>query len=157
MSKKILRLLLSIFLILGGSMLSGLFMKRPDLWYQALDKPLGTPPGYVFGPVWTVLYIMMAVSFWGFWNFSKPSKQKTLAYSFFFLQLLLNFTWTFTFFTMQNLFLGFVHIVVMILAVLSTIVLFWKGCKWSSILLWPYFLWICFAGYLNYFLWVLNR
>jgi len=121
-------------------------------WYLTLNRPAWTPPAWIFGPVWTLLYIMMAVSLYLVWrkggNFA--------AYFFWGLQLFLNFIWSFLFFTMQSPLLGLIDIILLWSALLITLILFSRISVWAAILLLPYLAWVSYALALNAAIWVLN-
>lgn len=117
-------------------------------WYQSLNKPIFSPPDWVFAPVWTVLYILMAMSLFAYAK--TPSKiNKGLGYSVFFIQLVLNLLWTPVFFTFKQIEAGAVICTLLVILVLITIRLFYAVSKTSAILLVPYFLWLILAAYLN--------
>lgn len=117
-------------------------------WYQSLNKPIFSPPDWVFAPVWTVLYILMAMSLAAY--VKTPSKiNKGLGYSVFFIQLVLNLLWTPVFFTFKQIEAGAVICTLLVILVLITIRLFYAVSKTSAILLVPYFLWLILAAYLN--------
>ena len=126
-----------------------------DEWYTALAKPSWNPPNWLFGPVWSVLYLLMAISVWLVWK-----KQGLLGaivpLSIFLLQLLLNAAWSWLFFGLHEMGIAFVEIVVLWSVILVNIILFWKIYPISGILLLPYLLWVSFASVLNYTLWRLN-
>lgn len=117
-------------------------------WYQSLNKPIFSPPDWVFAPVWSVLYILMAMSLAAY--VKTPSKiNKGLGYSVFFIQLVLNLLWTPVFFTFKQIEAGAVICTLLVILVLITIRLFYAVSKTSAILLVPYFLWLILAAYLN--------
>lgn len=117
-------------------------------WYQSLNKPIFSPPDWVFAPVWSVLYILMAMSLFAY--VKTPSKiNKGLGYSVFFIQLVLNLLWTPVFFTFKQIEAGAVICTLLVILVLITIRLFYAVSKISAILLVPYFLWLILAAYLN--------
>lgn len=117
-------------------------------WYQSLNKPIFSPPDWVFAPVWSVLYILMAMSLFAY--VKTPSKiNKGLGYSVFFIQLVLNLLWTPVFFTFKQIEAGAVICTLLVILVLITIRLFYAVSKTSAILLVPYFLWLILAAYLN--------
>ena len=124
-------------------------------WYDSLNKPFLNPPEWVFTPVWIILYIMIATSFFLFLR-GGITKQKKLALTFFIIQLILNFLWVPAFFWMQNIPLAFIIIAFLYIFLLLTIITFFKHSKLASILLIPYLLWISFAAYLNFGFLVLN-
>ena len=124
-------------------------------WYDTLNKPAFTPPSGVFAPAWTVLYLMIFLSFMIF-IMTKTMQDKTLGVSLFLVQLILNFLWSPVFFYWKNITLSFVIIILLLGFLLMTIINFYKISKWSAILLIPYFLWICYATYLNYGFMMMN-
>lgn len=124
-------------------------------WYKTLIKPRLTPPDFVFAPVWTILYIMIGVSFFLFIRTGNISA-KILPVSFFIIQLILNFSWSPVFFGMHKIKSAFVIICFMWIFILLTIITFYAHSKLAAVLLIPYFLWVTFATYLNYYLLKLN-
>jgi translocator protein len=117
-------------------------------WYQALDKPAFTPPGWVFGPVWTVLYAMMIYVAWRLLGLA-PSRGRTRALVIFYVQLVLNAAWSFAFFYAQSPIGGLVVIAALTACVLAAIVAFWKVDRLCGMLFIPYALWLFFAGAIN--------
>ncbi len=125
-------------------------------WYLTLNKPGFTPPNWLFGPVWTVLYIMMGVSAGIVWSRGFYHKWvKTALYHFVF-QLLFNALWSVVFFGFQNPFWALLVILILMMLILGTIRWFNVVSRTAAYLLIPYFLWVCFASLLNYRIWVLN-
>lgn len=127
----------------------------PGGWYAGLAKPAWNPPSWLFGPVWTVLYLMMAVAAWLVWKrygFSGAA----LPLGIFFVQLVLNAAWTWLFFGLKQPGIAFAEIVILWLAILLTLVSFWRLERAAGILLIPYLAWVSFAAVLNYTLWRLN-
>jgi tryptophan-rich sensory protein len=124
-------------------------------WYPGLRKPPGTPPSWVFGPVWTALYVLIAVAAWLVWNQYGAGARPALLL--FFGQLSLNVAWSAIFFGSRKPGLAFAEIVVLWLAVASTAVIFTSLLPVAGILLVPYWLWVTFAAYLNLGIWRLNR
>ena len=124
-------------------------------WYNTLNKPAFTPPSWVFAPAWTVLYIMIFLSFVVF-MVTKTEQDKTLGIWLFLTQLLLNFLWSPVFFYWKNISLSLVIIILLLAFLLLAIINFFKVSKLSAILLIPYFLWICYAAYLNYGFMMMN-
>ena len=124
-------------------------------WYAALQKPSFNPPNWLFGPVWTALYIMMGVAFYLVWR-NPPSAGRKKALSAFLVQFALNCAWTPVFFAMHQLGAALVVIVLMWLAIFRTIFLFAPFSKTASWLLVPYISWVSFATLLNAAIWWLN-
>lgn len=128
-----------------------------EAWYSTLAKPFFSPPNFLFAPVWITLYLMMGISIYLIWKKIdlKPKKVK-LAMTIFWLHLILNGSWSIIFFGAQNILIALFVLIALWILVLALIFLFWKISKPASYLLIPYFLWISFAGILNYSLFVLN-
>ncbi|MCE2613237.1 tryptophan-rich sensory protein [Flavobacteriaceae bacterium D16] len=125
-------------------------------WYTTLNKPSFNPPNWIFGPVWTVLYIMMGVAAGIVWSKGFYHKWvKTALYHFGF-QLLFNALWSVVFFGFQNPFWALLVILVLMMLILGTIRWFNVVSKTAAYLMIPYFLWVCFASLLNYRIWMLN-
>ena len=134
--------------------LTGAFF-RPGEWYERLKKPSWRPPNRLFAPVWTVLYLMIAVAGWLVWR-KAGFAGAGLALAFYALQLILNAVWTPLFFGLHRPELGFVDIVLVWVSVVVTIVLFYPIQAVAALLLVPYFAWVTFAAALNYSIWRLN-
>lgn len=128
-----------------------------DGWYRTITKPDWTPPDWAFGPAWTVLYIAMAVAAWRVWRVGArhPAEVK-LALVWFWIQLALNFAWSFLFFTAQSPALAFVEIVFFWIAIVVTMFYFWRIDQIAGVLFVPYIAWVSFAGALNFAIWMLN-
>lgn len=123
-------------------------------WYPTLRKPAGTPPSWVFGPVWTTLYLLMAVSAWLIWRqYGWDARTALLV---FFTQLALNLLWSFIFFGARQLGFAFVEIVILWIAILFNVLLFYRLNPLAGVLLLPYLLWVSYASYLNFGTWRLN-
>jgi len=121
-------------------------------WYDSLDKPAWTPPGWVFGPVWTFLYISMAVALYLVWK----KGGSALAYSLWGIQLGINSLFSFLFFVGQSLLLGLIDITLLWIAIIATCVVFWRISTWAGILFLPYIAWVSYALSLSFFLWLWN-
>jgi benzodiazapine receptor len=126
-------------------------------WYAFLNKPWFTPPNWVFGPVWTILYILMGISLamvWGAWSEKNPLAKTGLIL--FGIQLALNVAWSYLFFGLQSPLLGLVGIILLWIAILATVIWFWRIRRLAAILLLPYLTWVTIASFLNYYVFVLN-
>lgn len=130
-----------------------------DGWYRTLRKPALNPPNWVFGPVWTVLYIMMAVAAWQVRRVSLrlPRVSYVPALSVWGVQLALNAAWSVAFFGMRSLGGGLAIIVPLWVAIAATGAFFWQRSRTAALLLGPYLAWVTFATYLNLRLFQLNR
>jgi translocator protein len=126
-----------------------------DTWYAALAKPEWNPPGWVFGPVWIILYTLMGIAAYLVWQHRKTRLAK-IALSVYGIQLVLNAVWSILFFGLKNPGLAFAEILLLVAFIAATIILFWRVLKWAGILLLPYLAWVFFAAYLNYTIWQLN-
>ncbi len=120
-------------------------------WYAALVKPTFSPPNWVFVPVWIFLYLLMGIALYLIWV-----KNSQLAISLFAVQMLLNISWPFLFFGLRAPLLGLIDIILLLLAILISIKVFYKVSKNAAFLFVPYFLWVAFATMLNYGIWILN-
>ncbi|MFB6112662.1 MAG: TspO/MBR family protein [Halodesulfurarchaeum sp.] len=124
-------------------------------WYSTLRQPALTPPDWVFGPVWTLLYAMMGVSLALVWR-ERRSRAAKIGLGLFLLQLGLNVSWSLVFFGERNPYGGLLVILALVGALLFTIVAFFRVDRRAAILLVPYLLWVIFATYLNVGIWRLN-
>ncbi len=131
-------------------------MQSVKTWYVTLNKPLLSPPNWIFGPVWTTLYALMGIAAYLIWQkgIRKEGVQKAL--SVFGAQLLLNVLWSVIFFGLHNPHGAFAIILALWASIIWTMVEFSKHSKTAAALLFPYILWVSFAGYLNYMFVVLN-
>ena len=125
-------------------------------WYQTLAQPSFNPPGWVFGPVWIVLYTLMGVSSYLVWLKVGINSLAKPALIIFYIHLVLNALWSILFFGLKNPFLAFIEIIILLVMILIIIVLFYRIDKTASYLLIPYLLWVSFASILNFFIWRLN-
>jgi len=124
-------------------------------WYVGINKPSFNPPNYLFGPVWTTLYILMGISF--YMILQTPSTEfRKKAIAIFCIQLFLNFCWSFIFFKFQLLGLAFIEIIFMWFSILTMIIIFFEINKKAALLQIPYLLWVSFASVLNGSIWFLN-
>ena len=125
-------------------------------WYQALEKPSFNPPDWVFAPVWTALYLMMAIAGWRVWRRTRIAA-RWKALSVFAVQLALNVIWSLLFFGLQRVDLALAEIVILFLAISVNTVMFWRIDRLAGALFVPYLLWVAYATALNAALWLLNR
>jgi tryptophan-rich sensory protein len=141
-------------LLLG--FLSGIVTKDSiPLWFNQLNKPWFNPPSWLFGPVWTILYIMMGYSSYLIY-LHLPDRQAKKGIMIYSVQLFLNFMWSILFFGLRNPKLALMEIMLMWIAIVITIFYFSKTSKRASWLLVPYISWVSFATILNYFMYQLN-
>lgn len=156
--KNFFKLVASIAICEGAGIIGSLFtMPSIPTWYAGLAKPALNPPAWVFGPVWTTLFVLMGIALWLVWiNRRADKKAKRTAIVIFFIQLALNTLWSIIFFALHNPGWAFVDLVFLWLAILATIILFAKISKPAAWLLVPYILWVSFAGYLNFAIWQIS-
>ena len=140
-----------LLLVVGGGLLIGL-NTMPGEWYAALDKPAFNPPNWIFGPVWTLLYVFIAVAGW--LVFSRDPSFGSM--KFWWAQLVLNFVWSPVFFAMHALGAAFVIILALLAVVLAFIAQNRGRCRIAALLFIPYAAWVAFASLLNGALWMLN-
>jgi len=157
MNKKYILALIIFLLITFLAAFVGNFFTMPNIptWYASLNKPSFSPPNWLFGPVWTILYILMAVSAFLVWKKGEEPRIKSSLF-FYFAQLLLNTAWSIAFFGLHNPFRGFLVIIALWFMIVLTMVEFWKIEKAAGILFIPYILWVTFAAILNFAVWKLN-
>jgi translocator protein len=125
-------------------------------WYPTLMKPAGTPPAWVFGPVWSTLYAVMAAAAWLVWT-QRSVADVTLALALFFTQLVLNATWSFLFFGLRRPGLALLDILVLLATILETTANFAQFSRLAFWLMTPYVGWVSYATFLNFGIWRLNR
>jgi benzodiazapine receptor len=151
------KLIFSIFVCqLAGVAGSFFTMRSLSTWYAALQKPDFTPPGWVIGAVWVILYTFMGIALYLVWKKGLDRIDVKIAVSVFAGQLFLNFVWTFLFFGMRLPFYAFIEIVLLLVVIAVNIALFYRIDKKAGLLLVPYIAWTAFAAFLNYSVWVLN-
>jgi len=153
---KLFKLLVSLILPLGLGFTAGLLTAKaiPE-WFATLNKPSFNPPAYLFGPVWTALYLLMGVSMFLIWNTAKTERrQKALIV--FGVQLFFNFWWSILFFSFHAIFLSIIDILLMWFLILYMIFLFKKIKPIAAYLQIPYLLWVTFATILNITIYFLN-
>jgi tryptophan-rich sensory protein len=124
-------------------------------WYAGLAKPSFNPPNQIFGPVWTVLYALMAIAGWMIWK-RADSELRSRALLLFWVQLGLNFGWTLIFFRGHQIGLALVEILLLWLAILGTTVLFFRLRNAAGWMFVPYLAWVSFASVLNFAIWMKN-
>ncbi len=130
-----------------------------DSWYLEINKPSFNPPSWVFGPVWTILFILMGVALYLVWQERGLLNKKAInrALWIFGEQLFLNVLWSYSFFFFRSPLAGLVNIIFLLGLIVWNIVVFYKIKNWAGLLLLPYLLWVSFASVLNFSLWILNR
>lgn len=146
-----LALILFLALVVGGGLAIGI-VTRPGAWYAALAKPVFNPPNWLFGPVWTVLYGLIAVAGWRVWRRAPKGPAMRLWAA----QLALNFLWSPVFFGAQAVGAALVVVVLLLATVLAFIAVAWREDRLAAALFVPYALWVGFASLLNGAIYLLN-
>ena len=149
------KVLFFMFLCLLPGILGSMYTSTDTEWYNSLNQPSFQPPGWVFGPVWTVLYLMMGISLYLVWKLP-TSTLRTSALAFFGIQLVLNGLWTFLFFGAGSLLWSSVDILLLLASLSTTIYFFYQLSTTAAYLLIPYLLWVSFATVLNLTIYYLN-
>ena len=145
-----------IFLCFNVEIVGSFWTKETvSTWYPTLFKPPWTPPDWVFGPVWTILYIMIGISGWLIYK-ADYSYQRSIALAFYGGQLVLNFMWSFFFFSLRSPLLGLIDIILLSLLIILTIINAWPVRSLAGMLLIPYLIWVMYAATLNAGIWLLN-
>lgn len=149
-------LVISLLISLGTGGLASLITGGGMSDYSSFNKPPLSPPGWVFPVVWTILYILMGISAYIIWISEKDFKRSIALWSYA-VQLALNFIWTITFFGFDAYLAAFLILVLLWLAVAFMIIAFSSVSKTAAYLQLPYLIWVTFAGYLNFGVWLLNK
>ena len=145
---------IAIPLVVGG--LSALITAGSmDIYSDIVIPPL-SPPSWLFPVVWTILYTLMGISLYLVWSSDADTNQKRIAFTIFGIQLFLNFIWSPIFFNMQQYLLAFIVLVLLWFFTLGMIIIFYNISKPAGILQIPYLIWLTFAGYLNFAIYLLN-
>jgi tryptophan-rich sensory protein len=155
MSKQVLGFLGWLLVCLAAAALGGLASAQAGVFYQALLRPDWAPPGWLFGPVWTVLYLLMAVSAWLVWR-AGGFRNAGFALSMFLFQLAVNALWTWLFFVWHLGAAALAEIMVLWLLIVATVSLFWRHHRLAAVLLLPYLAWVSFAAVLTWAVWKHN-
>lgn len=122
-------------------------------WYAGLVHPSFAPPNWLFAPVWTTLYVVMAVAAWRVWRVAGTRSPEMTAYA---MQLIFNFVWSAIFFAGHQIGLALVEIGLLLLLILATTILFWRRDRLAAGLFLPYLAWTIFTAFLNHGFWALN-
>ena len=151
--KKFIKLIISIIICQLAGVIGSIFTTSSiPTWYASLNKPEFNPPNWIFAPVWITLFTLMGISLYLVW--SKGVNKKAL--TFFGIQLVLNTLWSIIFFGLQNILFAFIEIIILWIAILLTIIYFYRLSKAASYLLVPYILWVSFAAVLNFSIFLIN-
>lgn len=152
------KLVVSIVACLAAGAIGSIFTRSAiPTWYATLQKPVFSPPNWLFAPVWTLLYILMGIAAFLVWRKGLENRQVRIALIVFLIQLILNTFWSVVFFGLESPLSGLIVILILWLAILVTVLNFFKISRVASMLMWPYLLWVTFAAVLNASIWLLNR
>ena len=141
---------------IAGGIGSAATFENVRSWYPSLQKPSWTPPNWLFGPVWTCLYVAMSVAAWRVWQRSEGSAART-ELTLYAAQITLNLFWSIVFFGLRNPALGLIDIVLLWSLLLTMQIRFFRADRIAALLWLPYLLWVSFATALNASIWWLNR
>jgi len=156
-SKDIVRLIISIVACQCAGIVGSVFtMRAIPTWYAALQKPPFTPPNWLFAPAWITLYLLMAISAFLVWRTGLENRQTRRALIVFLVQLILNALWSIAFFGLESPVFGLIVIIALWIAILLTIIKFFRISTVAGALMLPYILWVSFAMVLNGSILVLN-
>ena len=154
LKNKILSFFLFAIVTFSASLIGGLAtigFKEP--WYSLLIKPSFNPPDWIFGPVWTTLYLMMTIAIWNFWHNMNRNMNTVYIY---FIHLIINTTWSIVFFVFHNMVMALIVLIILIALIINLILRFKPVTMTSVYLMIPYLLWCCFALILNFNLILIN-
>lgn len=156
-AKNIIAAIISIIIAQLAGIIGSLFT-TPSIptWYAGLAKSSLNPPSWVFGPVWTLLFALMGIAAFIIWRQGRQRREVKVALGIYVGQLVLNTAWSIIFFGLHAPAIAFVEIIILWLAILATIIAFGRISRTAAWLLVPYILWVSFATYLNYSIWILN-
>ena len=159
MLKKYKSLFLILLITFSSSAIAGWITRlNIDSWYSSLNKLSFSPPNWIFGPVWTVLYIFMSVAIWIVYEKTKTTdnifSKKILRI--YFYHLVINLTWSFVFFYYHLIFTAFMNILFLIVAIIILMILYYPRSKTAFLLMTPYLIWVLFASVLNFGLYLIN-
>lgn len=151
------KFIIAILICEGVGLLSAFLSQvANNSWFSSLIKPSWNPPTYLFGPVWTLLYLLMGIALWIIWKSDTQQPKRNIATSTFIIQLFLNFWWSILFFRFHSPLLALLDIIALLIAIVIMINHFAKISKLAAWLLIPYLLWVSFATVLNLTIWLLN-
>lgn len=155
--KKAVQLVIAILICEGVGILGSFFtFSSIPTWYSTLNKPVFSPPNFIFGPVWTILYALMGIAAYLVWQKGIKKKIVKSAITLFGIHLFFNFLWSVIFFGLKSPYYAFLEIIILWLLIITIVFRFWRIDRRAAYLLAPYLLWVSFASFLNYTIWQLN-
>ena len=150
------KLIVSILVPLIFGFIGSIFTSSSvDTWYMSINKPSFNPPNWLFAPVWTLLFVLIGISFYLVWS-KDFENNKSLALPIYGSNLILNLLWSLLFFGLKSPYLAFIEIIILWFVILGNIIVFYRTSKASGLMLIPYLLWVSFASVLNYYIYILN-
>jgi len=154
----VIKLIVCLALTFSAAFVGSIFTRSavPD-WYATLNKPSFTPPDWLFGPVWIILYLLMAISAFIVWQKRLANPAVRVALILYLIQLILNALWSVIFFGLKSPLVAFIEILLLWSAIVVTILAFARVSITAALMLVPYILWVSFAAVLNFSIWLLNR
>lgn len=156
MQTKFRTLLTAVAIPLLVGVASGFFAGNSMGSFEQFEKPIFSPPGYLFPIVWTILYILMGIASWLVYTSGKDTEEVNNALFVYGVQLVVNFFWSIFFFRLEWYLFSFFWLILLWVLILYTLVLFWKVSRPAGLLMIPYLLWVTYAGYLNLGIYLLN-
>lgn len=153
MHKQVIGLLGWLFLVFCAALIGAIASISAASFYEQLVRPEWSPPASVFGPVWNILYFLMAISVWLIW---RDLRNTRVALSFFVVQLCVNALWSWLFFAWHSGFLAFLDIILLVVLITATIIKFWEINRFAAVLMLPYLAWVSFASVLTWVIWQNN-
>ncbi len=154
---KILKLIVSLILCQLPGLIGSFFtLQAIPNWYAYLNKPILNPPNWLFAPVWTLIYLSLGISFFLIWQSNQSQIKKKMAYYVFFVQLILNAFWSIFFFGLRSPLLALIEIIFLWIIIAWNIKLFYQLHRLAGLILIPYLLWVTFATYLTFSIFLLN-
>ena len=142
--------------LLIGFIGSQFTMESVKTWYLTINRPSFNPPNWVFAPVWTTLYVLMGIASFRVWQRRKTAEWFHWAVIIYFVQLIFNLMWSFIFFELHQIGFALVEIILLLLLIVINAFIFYRFDKLAAWLFLPYFLWVSFATYLTYSIFILN-
>jgi tryptophan-rich sensory protein len=155
--KKFIKLVASIFFCQLAGIIGSVFtVSAIPGWYETINRPVITPPNWLFGPVWITLYTLMGIALYMIWQEGLKKRDVKFAFIFFIIHLAVNASWSIIFFGFNALWLSVSVILVLLVMIIASIILFWDISRIAALLLVPYLLWVTYATALNVSIAVLN-
>lgn len=154
--KQVVGLIVWLLVCFAAAVVGGIASANAGDFYRQLDRPGWAPPGWVFGPVWTLLYTLQGIAAWMVWREPDAGDRRRVALAVFLVQLAVNALWSWLFFAWQQGGLAFAEVVLLLLLVAATVALFWRIRPLAGVLLLPYLAWVSFATVLTYSIWQRN-